>query len=77
FNEDQLYRIDHYLGKEMVQNIFAVRFAKIIFEHIWNRDYIDNVQITFAEAIGVEDRGVYYDHSGALKDMVQNHALQV
>jgi glucose-6-phosphate 1-dehydrogenase len=77
FNEDQIYRIDHYLGKEMVQNIFAVRFANIIFEHIWNRDYIDNVQITFAESIGVEDRGGYYDHSGALKDMVQNHALQV
>ncbi|HFI0063934.1 TPA: glucose-6-phosphate dehydrogenase [Streptococcus suis] len=77
FEENQIYRIDHYLGKEMVQNIFAVRFANIIFEHIWNRDYIDNVQITFAEAIGVEDRGGYYDHSGALKDMVQNHALQV
>lgn len=77
FNEDQIYRIDHYLGKEMVQNIFAVRFANIIFEHIWNRNYIENVQITFAEAIGVEDRGGYYDHSGALKDMVQNHALQV
>ena len=77
FEEDQIYRIDHYLGKEMVQNIFAVRFANIIFEHIWNRDFIDNVQITFAESIGVEDRGGYYDHSGALKDMIQNHALQV
>ena len=77
FNEDQIYRIDHYLGKEMVQNIFAVRFANIIFEHVWNRDFIDNVQISFAESIGVEDRGGYYDHSGALKDMIQNHALQV
>lgn len=77
FEEDQIYRIDHYLGKEMVQNIFAVRFANILFEHVWNRDYIDNVQINFAESIGVEDRGGYYDHSGALKDMIQNHALQV
>lgn len=77
FEEEQIYRIDHYLGKEMVQNIFAVRFANIIFEHIWNRDYIESVQINFAESIGVEDRGGYYDHSGALKDMIQNHALQV
>lgn len=77
FEEDQIFRIDHYLGKEMVQNIFAVRFANIIFENIWNRDFIDNVQISFAESIGVEDRGGYYDHSGALKDMIQNHALQV
>lgn len=77
FKEEQIYRIDHYLGKEMVQNIFAVRFANIIFEHIWNRDFIDNVQISFAESIGVEDRGGYYDLSGALKDMIQNHALQV
>lgn len=77
FEEDQIYRIDHYLGKQMVQNIFAVRFANILFEHIWNRHHIDNVQISFAESIGVEDRGGYYDHSGALKDMIQNHALQV
>lgn len=77
FEENQIFRIDHYLGKEMVQNIFAVRFANIIFESIWNRDYIDNIQINFAESIGVEDRGGYYDHSGALKDMIQNHALQV
>lgn len=77
FQEDQIYRIDHYLGKEMVQNIFAVRFANIIFEHVWNRHHIDNVQISFAESIGVEDRGGYYDNSGALKDMIQNHALQV
>ncbi len=77
FNEDQIYRIDHYLGKQMVQNIFAVRFANTIFEKLWNRDYIDNVQINFVESIGVEDRGGYYDTSGALKDMVQNHTLQV
>ncbi|MGT2911940.1 glucose-6-phosphate dehydrogenase [Streptococcus cameli] len=77
FEEDQIYRIDHYLGKEMVQNIFAVRFANMIFEHIWNRAFIENVQISFAESIGVEDRGGYYDKSGALKDMIQNHALQV
>lgn len=77
FEEDQIYRIDHYLGKEMVQNIFAVRFANPIFEQIWSNQYIDNVQITFAESIGVEDRAGYYDKSGALKDMVQNHALQL
>lgn len=77
FSEDQIYRIDHYLGKEMIQNIFAIRFTNFVFEKIWNRDFIDNIQITFAESIGVEDRGGYYDHSGALKDMVQNHILQV
>jgi glucose-6-phosphate 1-dehydrogenase len=77
FNEDQIFRIDHYLGKEMIQNIFAVRFANVLFEHVWNREFIDNIQITFAESIGVEDRGGYYDKSGALKDMVQNHILQV
>ncbi|MBM9833328.1 glucose-6-phosphate dehydrogenase, partial [Enterococcus faecalis] len=72
FDEDQIYRIDHYLGKEMVQNIFAVRFANPIFEQMWSNQYIDNVQITFAESIGVEERAGYYDTSGALKDMVQN-----
>jgi glucose-6-phosphate 1-dehydrogenase len=77
FSENQIYRIDHYLGKEMIQNIFAIRFANFIFDKIWNKDFIDNIQITFAESIGVEDRGNYYDHSGALKDMVQNHILQV
>ena len=77
FNENQIFRIDHYLGKEMIQNIFAVRFANVLFEHVWNREFIDNIQITFAESIGVEDRGGYYDKSGALKDMVQNHILQV
>ncbi|SJZ78083.1 glucose-6-phosphate 1-dehydrogenase [Pilibacter termitis] len=77
FDEENIFRIDHYLGKEMIQNVTAVRFANHIFESIWNNKYIDNVQITFAESIGVEDRGGYYETSGALKDMVQNHILQV
>ena len=77
FNEDQIYRIDHYLGKEMIQSIFAIRFANMIFENVWNREHIDNVQITFAERLGVEERGGYYDESGALRDMVQNHTLQL
>ncbi|MGT2846263.1 glucose-6-phosphate dehydrogenase [Streptococcus massiliensis] len=77
FDEEQIFRIDHYLGKEMIQNIFAIRFANLIFDQVWNKDFIDNVQITFAESIGVEERGGYYDHSGALKDMIQNHALQL
>ncbi len=77
FNEDQIYRIDHYLGKETVQNILVFRFANGIFEPIWNRNYVDNVQITVSESIGVEQRGGYYDKSGALRDMVQNHMLQL
>ena len=77
FPEEDIFRIDHYLGKEMVQNISTVRFANPLFEKMWSRDYIDNVQITFAEELGVEDRGGYYENSGALKDMVQNHILQV
>ena len=77
FKEEQIYRIDHYLGKEMIQSIFAVRFANMIFENVWNREHIDNVQITFAERLGVEERGGYYDESGALRDMVQNHTLQL
>ena len=77
FTEDQIFRIDHYLGKEMIQSVSAVRFANPIFEAVWNNQYIDNVQITFAESIGVEERGGYYDTSGALKDMIQNHVLQV
>ncbi|MDO4667385.1 MAG: glucose-6-phosphate dehydrogenase [Streptococcus sp.] len=77
FNEEQIFRIDHYLGKEMIQNIFAIRFANLFFETIWNHDYIDNIQITFAEKLGVEERGGYYDQSGALRDMVQNHTLQL
>jgi glucose-6-phosphate 1-dehydrogenase len=76
-DEDQIYRIDHYLGKETVQNIMALRFANGIFEPIWNRRYVDSVQITVAESIGVEERGDYYDHSGALRDMVPNHLLQL
>ncbi|MHC5215915.1 glucose-6-phosphate dehydrogenase [Enterococcus sp. LJL128] len=77
FPEKDIFRIDHYLGKEMIQNISAIRFANNIFEAQWNNRYIDNVQITFAESLGVEDRGGYYEDSGALKDMVQNHILQV
>lgn len=77
FDEDQIYRIDHYLGKETVQNILALRFANALFEPIWNRNYIDHVQITVAETVGVEGRGGYYEQSGALRDMVQNHILQL
>lgn len=77
FAEDQIYRIDHYLGKETVQNILALRFANALFEPIWNRNYIDHVQVTVAETVGVEDRGGYYEQSGALRDMVQNHILQL
>lgn len=77
FSEDQLYRIDHYLGKETVQNLLVTRFANGIFEPLWNRNYIHHVEITTSESIGVEGRGGYYDGSGALRDMVQNHLLQV
>jgi glucose-6-phosphate 1-dehydrogenase len=77
FHEDSVYRIDHYLGKETVQNILAFRFANSIFEPIWNSNLIDSVQITAAEDIGVEMRGAYYDKAGALRDIVQNHALQL
>ena len=76
-NESQIYRIDHYLGKETVQNILAFRFANGIFEPIWNRRYIDHVQITVAETVGVELRGGYYDTAGALRDMVPNHIMQL
>jgi glucose-6-phosphate 1-dehydrogenase len=75
--EDQIYRIDHYLGKETVQNVLVTRFANGIFEPLWNRNYIHRVEITSAESIGVEERGGYYDSSGALRDMVQNHLLQM
>jgi len=77
FDEHSVYRIDHYLGKETVQNILAFRFGNGIFEPLWNRRYIDNIQITGAESIGVEGRGAYYQEAGALRDMVQNHLLQV
>jgi glucose-6-phosphate 1-dehydrogenase len=77
FDEEQIYRIDHYLGKETVQNILALRFANALFEPIWNRNYIDHIQITAAETVGVESRGDYYERSGALRDMVQNHMLQL
>ena len=75
--ENQIFRIDHYLGKETVQNILVMRFANTIFEPIWNRNYIDNVQITAAETVGVEERAGYYETSGALRDMVQNHLTQM
>ncbi len=77
WKEDQLYRIDHYLGKETVQNLLVTRFSNGIFEPLWNRNYIHHVEITSAESIGVEKRGGYYDNSGALRDMVQNHLLQM
>ncbi|MBM3785210.1 MAG: glucose-6-phosphate dehydrogenase [Acidobacteria bacterium] len=77
FSEEQIYRIDHYLGKETVQNILAFRFGNPLFEPLWNRQYIQHVQITAAESIGVEGRGGYYQEAGALRDMIQNHLLQV
>ncbi|RNC89770.1 MAG: glucose-6-phosphate dehydrogenase [Allomuricauda sp.] len=77
FEEHQIYRIDHYLGKETVQNLLVTRFANSIFEPLWNRNYINHVEITNAESVGVEKRGGYYDKSGALRDMFQNHLLQI
>ncbi len=77
FDEAQIYRIDHYLGKETVQNLMAVRFANMLFEPLWNAQYIDHVQITVAETVGVGGRGSYYDKSGAMRDMVQNHLMQL
>ncbi len=76
-NEDQIYRIDHYLGKETVQNLLVTRFANGIFEPLWNRNYIHHIEITSAESIGVENRGKYYDSTGVLRDMVQNHLLSL
>ncbi len=77
FTEDQIYRIDHYLGKETVQNVMVTRFSNGIFEPLWNRNYVHHVEITSAESIGVEGRGGYYEKSGALRDMVQNHLLNL
>ncbi|APZ43326.1 glucose-6-phosphate dehydrogenase [Acidihalobacter ferrooxydans] len=77
FTEEQVYRIDHFLGKETVQNILALRFANPLFEPVWNRNYIDHVAITVAESLGVENRAGYYEHAGALRDMVQNHLMQL
>lgn len=77
WSENQIYRIDHYLGKETVQNVLVTRFSNGIFEPLWNRNYIDHIEITSSESIGVEKRGGYYDGSGALRDMVQNHLLQL
>ena len=77
FDEDQIFRIDHYLGKETVQNILVFRFANGIFENVWNRNYIDHVEITAAEAIGIEGRGPFYETAGALRDVVQNHVMEL
>ncbi len=77
FKETQIYRIDHYLGKETVQNLMAVRFGNVLFEPLWNNHYVDHIQITVAETVGVGGRGSYYDKSGAMRDMVQNHLMQL
>ena len=77
FDESQVYRIDHYLGKEAVQNLLALRFANIIFGSVWNGNFVDNVQITISETLGIEDRHAFYEETGALRDMVQNHMLQL
>jgi glucose-6-phosphate 1-dehydrogenase len=77
FDENQIFRIDHYMGKENVQNLLALRFANAIFEPIWNRRYVDNIQLTVAESLGVEHRGGFYESEGALRDIVQNHVMQV
>ncbi|STZ75814.1 glucose-6-phosphate dehydrogenase [Bergeriella denitrificans] len=77
FKEEQIYRIDHYLGKESLQNLLALRFANVMFEPLWNNQYIESVQLTIAEQLGVEERGEFYDITGALRDMVQNHLMQM
>ena len=77
FRENQIYRIDHYLGKESLQNLLALRFANVMFEPLWNNKYIESVQLTIAEQLGVEERGEFYDITGALRDMVQNHLMQM
>ena len=77
FDENQIFRIDHYLGKETVQNVLVFRFANGIFEPVWNRNYIDHVQITAAESIGIEGRGPFYEKAGTLRDVVQNHVMEL
>ncbi len=77
FDESQIYRIDHYLGKETVQNLMAIRFGNMLFEPLWNSQYVDHIQITVAETVGVGGRGDYYDRAGAMRDMVQNHLMQL
>ncbi len=77
FDEEQIYRIDHFLGKEMLQNIMVIRFANALFEPLWNNKYIDHIQITSSETVGVENRGGYYENAGAIRDMMQNHMLQL
>jgi glucose-6-phosphate 1-dehydrogenase len=77
FDETQIYRIDHYLGKETVQNLMAVRFGNVLFEPLWNSQYVDHIQITVAETVGVGGRGEYYDRAGAMRDMMQNHLMQL
>ncbi|NKB27480.1 MAG: glucose-6-phosphate dehydrogenase [Rhodobacteraceae bacterium] len=77
FDEHQIYRIDHYLGKETVQNLMAIRFGNVLFEPLWKAQYVDHIQITVAETVGIEGRGAYYDKSGAMRDMVQNHLMQL
>ncbi|HRA49157.1 MAG TPA: glucose-6-phosphate dehydrogenase, partial [Thermomicrobiales bacterium] len=77
FAEQQVYRIDHYLGKETVQNVLAFRFANVLFEPVWNRHYVNQIQITVAESLGIENRATYYEEAGALRDMIQSHMLQL
>lgn len=77
FNERQIYRIDHYLGKETVQNLMAIRFGNMLFEPLWNSQYVDHIQITVAETVGIDGRGEYYERAGAMRDMVQNHLMQL
>src|SRR5207247_1442994 len=77
FDESEIFRIDHYLGKETVQNMLALRFANGIFEPIWNRQFIDHIQITVAETLGIEGRAEYYEEAGAIRDIFQNHMLQL